>query len=174
MLIKEISILFQISIISKSLSIIMNNHTINIFEKNLILLNLNINFNINYENNSLTKIENNYDYFSHHIHRNKRDKSVIKIVTVNNDTEIKPRKMNKELRINAVFENDHKLGKVRIFRSSKVLTILGLFELSRGNETRYEGYSELRAAEMAIKHMNQLKLVPGYMFELLVNDTQVK
>ncbi|XP_060531549.1 gamma-aminobutyric acid type B receptor subunit 2 [Cylas formicarius] len=46
--------------------------------------------------------------------------------------------------------------------------ILGLFDLTGGRGTS----EELVAAEMAVKHVNRLSLVPGYKIILLVNDTK--
>lgn len=56
---------------------------------------------------------------------------------------------------------------------SKV-SLLGLFELTTlaGGE-RWEGRSELAAAKLAVKHVNERRLLPGYVLELITNDTQV-
>lgn len=51
--------------------------------------------------------------------------------------------------------------------------ILGLFELSTKWGERPEGLSELAAAELAIKHVNQLKALPHYELNLIVNNTEV-
>lgn len=51
--------------------------------------------------------------------------------------------------------------------------ILGLFELSTKWGERPEGLSELAAAELAIKHVNQLKALPNYELNLIVNNTEV-
>lgn len=53
------------------------------------------------------------------------------------------------------------------------VSVLGLFELSTRSGMRPEGHSELAAAQMAIKHINDRSLLPGYTLELLTNDTQV-
>lgn len=55
---------------------------------------------------------------------------------------------------------------------SKV-SLLGLFEMTTHLGTRWEGKSELAAAELAVKHINERGLLPGYMLELITNDTQV-
>ncbi|KAL1509289.1 hypothetical protein ABEB36_004051 [Hypothenemus hampei] len=51
--------------------------------------------------------------------------------------------------------------------------ILGLFELTNklGNQQE-EGASELIAAKLAVRHVNALKILPGYKLILLINDTQ--
>lgn len=91
--------------------------------------------------------------------------------------------------INQVFENSRSsarkpghstgIGRVRYnyqrkeeMRRNKV-SVLGLFELSTRTGTRPEGQSELAAAQMAIKHINDRSLLPGYTLELLTNDTKV-
>lgn len=55
---------------------------------------------------------------------------------------------------------------------SKV-SLLGLFEMTTHLGTRWEGQSELAAAELAVKHINERGLLPGYLLELITNDTQV-
>lgn len=55
-----------------------------------------------------------------------------------------------------------------------VVTLLGLFELSTKNDSvRSEGHSELAAARLAVRHINKLRLLPGYRLELVTNDTKV-
>jgi hypothetical protein len=55
------------------------------------------------------------------------------------------------------------------------VSLLGLFELtSRSGLSRAEGKSELAAAELAVKHINERKLLKGYTLELITNDTQVR
>lgn len=56
---------------------------------------------------------------------------------------------------------------------SKV-SLLGLFEMTTHLGTRWEGKSELAAAELAVKHINERGLLPGYTLELITNDTQVR
>lgn len=54
------------------------------------------------------------------------------------------------------------------------VSLLGLFELtSRTGLLRAEGKSELAAAELAVKHINERRLLKGYTLELITNDTQV-
>lgn len=54
------------------------------------------------------------------------------------------------------------------------VSLLGLFELtSRTGLSRAEGRSELAAAELAVKHINERKLLKGYTLELITNDTRV-
>lgn len=57
-------------------------------------------------------------------------------------------------------------------KPSKV-SLLGLFEMTTHLGTRWEGKSELAAAELAVKHINERGLLPGYILELITNDTQV-
>lgn len=61
----------------------------------------------------------------------------------------------------------------RVQNRGKV-SLLGLFELtSRTGLLRAEGKSELAAAELAVKHINERRLLKGYTLELITNDTQV-
>lgn len=53
------------------------------------------------------------------------------------------------------------------------MSLLGLFELSTRWGERPEGRSELAAARLAVKHVNQRRLLPGYYLHLLTNDTKV-
>ncbi|XP_045480346.1 gamma-aminobutyric acid type B receptor subunit 2 isoform X1 [Harmonia axyridis] len=53
----------------------------------------------------------------------------------------------------------------------KNLNILGLFELSTKWGERKEGKSEILAAQIAIQHINEMNVLPGYSLKLLVNDT---
>lgn len=55
----------------------------------------------------------------------------------------------------------------------KFVNILGLFELSTKWGERKEGESEILAAEVAIQHINEMNVLPGYTLRLLVNDTRV-
>lgn len=55
-----------------------------------------------------------------------------------------------------------------------VIYLLGLFEFSTGNGRRVEGDSEAKAAELAVKHVNEKDILPGYTLRLLVNDTKVR
>lgn len=57
--------------------------------------------------------------------------------------------------------------------SNEVLHILGLFELSTKWGERVEGLSEIAAAQLAIKHVNDFDVLPDYTLKLLVNDTKV-
>lgn len=53
------------------------------------------------------------------------------------------------------------------------LYILGLFDLStRWGDRRY-GISELLSAQLAVKHVNEYNILPGYILQMLVNDTKV-
>lgn len=54
-----------------------------------------------------------------------------------------------------------------------LITLLGLFEMSTRNGERPEGHTELLAARMAIRHINERALLPGYKLQLITNDTKV-
>lgn len=56
---------------------------------------------------------------------------------------------------------------------TKVVTILGLFELTTAAGERPEGRSELAAALLAIKHVNQRKILGDYQLRIMTNDTKV-
>jgi hypothetical protein len=57
---------------------------------------------------------------------------------------------------------------------SKV-SLLGLFELTTHlGKVRWEGESELAAAKLAVRHINERRILPGYVLELITNDTQVR
>lgn len=79
--------------------------------------------------------------------------------------------------INRVFEEargrKRVAGRPRPSGQRRKVSVLGLFELSTRTGERPEGLSELAAAELAIKHINEGSLLPGYTLELLTNDTQV-
>lgn len=51
--------------------------------------------------------------------------------------------------------------------------ILGLFELSTKWGKRADGYSEMVAAHLAVKHVNDFQILPGYKLKLITNDTKV-
>lgn len=53
------------------------------------------------------------------------------------------------------------------------ISLLGLFELSTRSGLRMEGLSELAAAQMAVRHINNKHILNGYTIELLTNDTKV-
>lgn len=53
------------------------------------------------------------------------------------------------------------------------VSLLGLFELTSRAGLRMEGKSELAAAELAVRHINERGLLEGYTLELMTNDTQV-
>ncbi|XP_046738327.1 uncharacterized protein LOC124406781 isoform X2 [Diprion similis] len=52
------------------------------------------------------------------------------------------------------------------------VTILGLFELTQGNEPRPEGLSELQAARLAVERINQMDKSPRFRIHLVHNDTK--
>lgn len=58
-------------------------------------------------------------------------------------------------------------------KSNRIVSILGLFELSVGDSPRADGISELAAARLAVDHVNKRGLLPGYKLHLITNDTKV-
>ncbi|XP_075974228.1 gamma-aminobutyric acid type B receptor subunit 3 [Anticarsia gemmatalis] len=56
--------------------------------------------------------------------------------------------------------------------SNRIVSILGLFELSIGDSPRADGVSELAAARLAVDHVNKRGLLPGYRLHLITNDTK--
>lgn len=91
-------------------------------------------------------------------------------------------KYNKLLTKNLSGPNESSSSNSSNFRSSDsnntntkgTVSVLGLFELSTRHGIRPEGYSELAAAQMAVRHINQRGLLPGYTLQLLTNDTKVR
>lgn len=57
--------------------------------------------------------------------------------------------------------------------ANRTVYFLGLFELSTKWGERRESFSEVSAAKLAVKHVNQLQVLPGYNLSLLINDTKV-
>ncbi|CAN7936941.1 unnamed protein product, partial [Ixodes hexagonus] len=55
----------------------------------------------------------------------------------------------------------------------KVLYVLGLFELTGPCDAARGGQSERAAARLAIRHVNERGVVPGYRLEMYDNDTKV-
>ncbi|KAI4463297.1 gaba-b receptor [Holotrichia oblita] len=53
-----------------------------------------------------------------------------------------------------------------------IIYVLGLFEFSTANGRRFEGFSEANAAQLAVSHVNENNVIPGYILKLLVNDTK--
>lgn len=92
-------------------------------------------------------------------HRNQVNKSVRK--KLKSDRKI-PTTDGKDVK--SVNRDAKKLSKV---------SLLGLFEMTTHLGERWEGRSELAAAELAVKHINERGLLPGYILELITNDTQV-
>ncbi|XP_076297713.1 gamma-aminobutyric acid type B receptor subunit 3 isoform X2 [Lasioglossum baleicum] len=52
------------------------------------------------------------------------------------------------------------------------VTILGLFEMTRGADPRPEGPSELQAARMAVEHVNAKNVLSRFRLRLVDNDTK--
>nr|XP_049696592.1 gamma-aminobutyric acid type B receptor subunit 2 [Helicoverpa armigera] len=59
-------------------------------------------------------------------------------------------------------------------KSNRIVSILGLFELSVGDAPRADGVSELAAARLAVEHVNKRGLLPGYRLHLITNDTKAR
>ena len=53
------------------------------------------------------------------------------------------------------------------------ITVLGLFDMTTRTGERTEGRSELAAARLAVRHINEKQLLDGYQLELITNDTKV-
>jgi hypothetical protein len=53
------------------------------------------------------------------------------------------------------------------------ITVLGLFDMTTRTGERPEGRSELAAARLAVRHINERQLLAGYQLELIKNDTKV-
>jgi hypothetical protein len=53
------------------------------------------------------------------------------------------------------------------------ITVLGLFDMTTRTGERTEGRSELAAARLAVRHINEKQLLDGYQLELVTNDTKV-
>jgi hypothetical protein len=53
------------------------------------------------------------------------------------------------------------------------ITVLGLFDMTTRTGERPEGRSELAAARLAVRHINEKHLLPGYQLDLVTNDTKV-
>lgn len=53
------------------------------------------------------------------------------------------------------------------------VTILGLFEMTRGSEPRPEGTSELQAARLAVERVNEMNVLSKFRLRLIHNDTKV-
>jgi hypothetical protein len=53
------------------------------------------------------------------------------------------------------------------------ITVLGLFDMTTRTGERLEGRSELAAARLAVRHINERQLLAGYQLELITNDTKV-
>ncbi|RZF44490.1 hypothetical protein LSTR_LSTR002263 [Laodelphax striatellus] len=73
------------------------------------------------------------------------------------------------------FERD-KQSSERIYRGSRVdggrVTILGLFELTDAAGRRPEGRSELQAANLAVQHVNQRRVLGNLTLGMITNDTK--
>jgi gamma-aminobutyric acid type B receptor len=53
------------------------------------------------------------------------------------------------------------------------ITVLGLFDMTTRAGERPEGRSELAAARLAVRHINERQLLVDYQLELITNDTKV-
>ncbi|XP_061930542.1 uncharacterized protein LOC108000878 isoform X3 [Apis cerana] len=69
-------------------------------------------------------------------------------------------------------ENEENNGTV-VKSSEKInVTILGLFEMTRGSEPRPEGSSELQAARLAVERVNEMNVLSKFRLRLIHNDTK--
>jgi hypothetical protein len=96
--------------------------------------------------------------------------------TQKNQGNKKVRKKLKSDRKIPTSKNATESAKSDLIRDAKKLSkvsLLGLFEMTTHLGVRWEGKSELAAAELAVKHINERGLLPGYTLELITNDTQV-
>ncbi|KAK8727207.1 hypothetical protein OTU49_009751, partial [Cherax quadricarinatus] len=57
-------------------------------------------------------------------------------------------------------------------RPERVVPILGLFDLSVRGEPRQGGRAELAAAQLALTHINEQHVIPGYKLVMFHNDTK--
>lgn len=88
--------------------------------------------------------------------------------------------------LNATFEDFQGDGRRKVqrltlkqlgpFKEGKNETVffLGLFELTTKRGRRIESASEVFSAQLAVEHLNKLRILPGYSLRLLVNDTMVR
>lgn len=90
--------------------------------------------------------------------------------------------MARKLRYNKLLTKDlsgpnaNNSSESSMYRNSNrkgIVSVLGLFELTTRYGIRPEGRSELAAAQMAVRHINERGLLPGYTLQLLTNDTKV-
>ncbi|XP_021704022.1 gamma-aminobutyric acid type B receptor subunit 2 [Aedes aegypti] len=115
---------------------------------------------------SVSSLENfeNFTHGSEFAARSRILRSIDKSVLLVNETKVLNRNS-----INTVFERTRPAtGKKRL----REVSILGLFELSTRHGIRKEGYSELAAAQLAVRHINRRGLLLGYTLKLLTNDTK--
>ena len=56
----------------------------------------------------------------------------------------------------------------------RTVPILGLFDLTVRGKPRLGGRSELAAAQMALRHINEQQVIPGHTLVMFHNDTQVR
>ena len=83
-------------------------------------------------------------------------------------------KKKSKSRTNAKNSTVKRLTNHRGVKKLSKVSLLGLFEMTTHLGTRWEGKSELAAAKLAVKHVNERQLLPGYVLELITNDTQVR
>lgn len=85
------------------------------------------------------------------------------------------RRRNKGNQVASLFDGEEQTGKwhVQHRNGKRIISLLGLFELSTRNGLRVEGFSELAAAEIAVNHINKRDILPGYTLQLITNDTKV-
>nr|XP_012147462.1 PREDICTED: uncharacterized protein LOC100877668 [Megachile rotundata] len=68
-------------------------------------------------------------------------------------------------------EEDVTVSSAKPFEKTNI-TILGLFEMTRGQEPRPEGPSELQAARLAVERVNEMNALSKFQLRLIYNDTK--
>lgn len=108
---------------------------------------------------------------------NFEDVAFTKRPTVRTDDYGIPRELNSDLES---FKNQFNSEVIRrtsvgVSGGEKInVTILGLFELTQGLEPRPEGLSELQAARLAVRRINEMEKIPKFRIHLAHNDTKVR
>lgn len=83
-------------------------------------------------------------------------------------------RQNRDNQVTSMDGDDLNKWHVQHRNGKRIISLLGLFELSTRNGLRVEGLSELKAAELAVRHINKRDhLLPGYTLQLITNDTKV-
>ncbi|XP_075225700.1 gamma-aminobutyric acid type B receptor subunit 3 [Lycorma delicatula] len=70
------------------------------------------------------------------------------------------------------FETEKQISSKLNDKKNSEVNILGLFELTTLEGDRPEGFSELEAAKLAVKHVNERHILGNFTLKLLTNDTK--